>query len=454
MMKVMGVLLAASLYGQSSFEGNWQGTLEAGPAKLRLAFHISRNSQGDYASTLDSVDQGATNIPISRTTVTGAVVHLEIASLRASYDGTLSADGTSIEGKFTQGTSLPLTLRRSTEASPRLNRPQTPKPPFPYLSEDVSYENKAAGVTLAGTLTMPREGGPFPAAILITGSGTHDRDETLFGHKPFLVIADYLTRRGIAVLRVDDRGAGKSTGAKSKSSFEDLAGDVLAGVDYLSTRKEINAKEIGVIGHSEGASVGPLAASRSDRIAFVVMLAGIGVTGEEVLLKQGEMVVRSQGLGDSAVAMQRRIQEPLLNIVKEEQDPQAAEAKLIAAIKKVAPQMPDQTARTQAQAVNSAEIRGIINFDAGPVLSKLKMPVLAMGGSRDIQVPPSQNLPAIEAALKKAGNRDFQVTELPGLNHLFQTCQKCTVAEYGELEETVSPAALKVLGDWLTAHVR
>jgi dienelactone hydrolase len=451
MTKLLGFALAVSLWAQPSFEGNWQGTLDTGPIKLRLAIHVTRNAQGEYAATLDSLDQGANGIPAAKTTVTGNSLHLDISRLRATYDGTLSGDGASIDGTLTQGTALPLALKRVEKIEAPV-RPQAPQPPFPYKSEDVSYPNQ--GVTLAGTLTIPQSGGPFPAAILITGSGTHDRDETVFGHKPFLVIADYLSRRGIAVLRLDDRGIGKSTGNKSRSSFDDLAGDVLAGVDYLASRKEINARKIGVIGHSEGASVGPLAASKSQRIAFVVMLAGIGVTGEEVLLKQGELLVRAQGLGDAAVAAQRRAQEPMLAIVKEEKDEQAAAEKMFAALKKIAPQAPDDAIMAQVRAANSRELRAIINFDAGPILRKLKMPVLAMNGSKDLQVPSSQNLPAISAALKEAGNRDFSVNELPGLNHLFQTCKKCTVAEYGELEETFSPDALKMMGDWIRDHTR
>src|SRR5579872_1206063 len=283
MMKFAGMVLAVSIaWAQPSFEGIWQGTLDVGAVKLRMALHVTKVDGGQYSITLDSLDQGAMGIPANQTKVDGSSLRCEISSLHATYDGTLSADGNSIKGRFVQGTAIPLDLRRvdKIEGPPR---PQMPKPPFPYASEEVSYQNKSAGLTLQGTLTIPKGSGPFPAAILITGSGTHDRDETLFGHKPFWVIADYLSRRGIAVLRTDDRPT------KSSSTFDDLAGDVLAGVDFLASRKEIDPKKIGLIGHSEGACVGPLVASRSDRAAFVVMLAGIGVDGEEALLKQGEL---------------------------------------------------------------------------------------------------------------------------------------------------------------------
>jgi dienelactone hydrolase len=448
MVKSIGALLAVSaVWAQPSFEGTWQGSLDVGAAKLRLALHVSRDASGGYNSTLDSLDQAAMGIPVNKTTANGNTLHFEIARLQASFDGTVNAAGNTIDGKFTQGVPVPLVLRRVDKVE-ALVRPQMPKPPFPYSAEDVSYQNKTASLTLRGTLTIPQGTGPFPAAVLITGSGTHDRDETLLGHKPFLVIADYLTRNGIAVLRSDDRAT------KAQSNFDDLAGDALAAIDYLTTRKEIDPKKIGFVGHSEGACVGPLAASRSDRVAFVVMLAGIGVDGEQALLKQGELAVRSMGLGDAAVKQQRQTQETLFAIVKEEKNPAAAEEKLRAAIRKIAPQMPDGAITPEIKRANTPEIRSILAYDAGPVLRKLKMPVLALNGSRDIQISAEQNLPAIAAALKEGGDRDFTTTELPGLNHLFQTCKKCTFAEYGELEETFSPDALKIMGNWIAKRMR
>jgi len=438
----------AALLAQPALEGNWQGTLDAGVAKLRLAIHVARTPQGGYATTLDSPDQGAMGLPVANTTVTGRTLHLDLPRLGATFDGTLTADGSAIEGRFTQGAPFPMTFRRiaNSEAAPA--RPQTPKPPFPYHSEDVSYANKSAGITLNATLTLPPGAGPFPAAVLVSGSGAHDRDETIFGHKPFLVIADFLTRRGIAVLRADDRPN------KAQSNFTGLTGDVLAAVDYLRARKEIDPGKIGVIGHSEGGAIGPLAASQSPDIAFVIMLAGIGVPGEQLLYKQGELVVRSQGGGDAAVAAERRAQEALFTVVRQQKDPAAAAADLKAALRKAAPGLPESAVDAQAAAANSPELRSILGYDPGPVLRSLKAPVLALNGSRDIQVSAEQNLPAIAAALKAGGNPDFTTTELAGLNHLFQTCKTCTAAEYASLEETFSPEALKIIGDWIAAHAR
>ncbi len=433
---------------QSSMEGNWQGTLDAGAMKLRLGLHVSKSDTG-WKSTFDSIDQGAMGLPVAKTTVTGPALHFEMPALHASFDGTLSADGKQIAGTFTQGVPLPLTFQR-VETVQTLKRPQTPKPPFPYDAVDVSYENKLG--KLAGTLTIPRGAGPFPATLLITGSGPQNRDEELFGHKPFWVIADYLSRRGIAVLRVDDRGVGGSAGKSPEETLDDMATDVLSGVEFLKSRKEINPGKIGVIGHSEGGIVGPLAASRSADIAFVVMMAGTGVTGEQVMYKQAELAAASMGIPEAAIAQNRAIQEMIFEAIRQETDEKAAVEKFHAAWRKQHGADPPESLDGQVKAMMSPEMHSFTFYDPAGALRKVTVPVLAMNGSRDVQVSPQQNLPAIKAALEAGGNKDFKIVELPGLNHLFQTCQKCTVVEYPAIEETISPQALDVLGAWLAAH--
>ena len=454
------VLLAAACRAQApaqSIEGTWQGTLEAGAVKLRLALHISKDASGAFTSKLDSIDQGAMGIPVAKTTFADHALHLDMPVLHASFEGTLHANG-EIAGTFTQGAALPLTLKRA-EKEEALIRPQNPKPPFPYDAIDVSYENKSGGVTLAGTLTVPHGAAPFPAAILITGSGPQDRDESLMGHKPFWVIADYLTRRGIAILRLDDRGVGKSIGNSSQATLADMAGDVIAGVEFLKGRHEIDAKHIGLIGHSEGGIVGPLAASTSSDVAFVVMLAGTGVPGDQVLELQAELVARAAGASDAAIAANHRIQTKLLDTLRAERDEKDEKViieKLRAAWRQGKPagagENADKVVDTQIAALVSPEIRSFLFFDPAPVLRSLQVPVLALNGSRDIQVPPRQNLPAIAGALAAGGNSDFTVAELPGLNHLFQKCKACSVSEYGQIEETFSPAALEIMGNWITRH--
>jgi hypothetical protein len=441
----IGLLAGAGLCAQSGVEGAWQGTLDVGAVRLRLGLHVSKDAEGQLSSKLDSIDQSAMGIPVKVTTFTDNALHLELPNVHATYDGKLSADGSQISGTFVQGAPLPLVFKR-VEKVETLNRPQNPKPPYPYDAQDVAYET-SGGIKLAGTLTIPRGAGPFPAALMITGSGPQDRDEALMGHKPFLVIADYLTRRGIAVLRLDDRGVGGSTGNSTRETLDDMAGDVVTGVGYLKGRKEIDAKHIGVIGHSEGGIVGPAAAVRSPDIAFVIMLAGTGVTGTEVLKLQGEAVIRASGGSEEKVAEEHTIQDMIFRILKSEKDDKTAVEKMMAEGGGSDPAM-----RAQFTAVTSPEMRSFLFYDPAEALRRLKVPVLALNGSRDLQVPPQQNLPAITAALAASGNTDFTVSELPGLNHLFQKCNKCTVQEYGELEETFSTTALEIMGDWLVRH--
>ena len=444
-------VLTSALWAQpTTVVGNWLGTLEAGPQKLRIGLHVSENDKGELSSSLDSLDQNALGIAVKQTSVIGNKIQLDIPALGAHYDGSINADASEMNGTFSQGGGqYPLQFKRVLKIE-LPSHPQDPKPPYPYDAEDVGYENMA--IHLAGTLTLPRGKGPFPAAILITGSGPQDRDETLLGHKPFWIIADYLTRHGIAVLRVDDRGVGKSTGNSFRATLQDAAGDVIAGVEYLKGRKEIDVRHIGVLGHSEGGIIGPIAAARCPDIAFVVMLGGSGVTGEQVLYKQGELLLRAEGAPDSALTQTRIIQETVFGILKTEKDETVAADKLRAALTKLG--LPDSAIKATIAQWNSPEMRSMIVFDPAEALRKVKAPVLALNGSRDIQVSAQQNLPAIAAALAQGGNPDFTVAELPGLNHLFQECKKCTFGEYSELEQTFSPKALLIIGDWIQLHTR
>jgi pimeloyl-ACP methyl ester carboxylesterase len=448
-------LLLCTLHAQpKGIEGEWQGALQAGPLKMRLGLHVEKDATGAFSSKLDSIDQGSKQLPVQTTTFAKGHLHLDIPSIHATYDGDLNDAGSEIHGTFTQGAAILLTFARVDKIA-ELVRPQNPKPPFPYDATDVAYENH--GIKLAGTLTTPRGAGPFPAAVLITGSGPEDRDETLMGHKPFLVIADYLTRRGIAILRLDDRGVGQSTGDSSKTTIQEMATDVLTGVAFLKSRKEIDPKHIGLIGHSEGGIVGPMAASQSPDIAFVVMLAGTGVSGEQVLYLQAELVARSMGAMDAGIAQNRKTQEMMFNAMRSEAnnpDTEAVIAKLRQAWKDAYHSDPPKPIEAQFAGVASPELRSFLFYDPAPALRKLKIPVLALNGSRDIQVPPAQNLPAIVAALAAGGNPDFEAVEIPGLNHLFQHCKTCAPSEYGELEETFAPEALEVMADWLSRHTR
>ncbi|MFQ5689063.1 MAG: alpha/beta hydrolase family protein [Gemmatimonadota bacterium] len=445
-----------------SLAGNWEGTLKTSGIELRVVFRIQRAKDGSYSATMDSPDQGARGILVSDVSFSGRAVKLTSAAVGGVFEGRLAEDGSTIEGEWRQGgATLPLVLRRVEQVT-EVRRPQEPVPPYPYEVEQVRYPNAEVGNELAGTLTLPRGEGPFPAAVLISGSGPQDRDETVFGHRPFWILADYLTRRGIAVLRFDDRGVGGSTGSFPTATSEDFASDVRAGIAYLRTRPRVDAKRIGLIGHSEGGLIAPMVAAEDPSVAFVVLMAGPGLPGTEILERQAALIARAGGAPEEAIERNRRLQLELFEIVREEPDTAAAAKKLQAAIRQALASLseeekaraglqgdPERVVEAQVRQVNSPWFRFFLTYDPRPTLRRVKAPVLAIGGELDLQVPPKQDLDAIAAALKAGGNPDFTVKQLAGLNHLFQEAKTGAPAEYGRIEQTVSPEALKLIGDWI-----
>ena len=331
-------------------------------------------------------------------------------------------------------------------------RPQEPKRPLPYLEEEVRYPNPAAsGITLAGTFTKPNTGNRFPAVLLLTGAGPQDRDETISGHKPFLVLSDFLTRRGIAVLRVDDRGTGKSTGKFDKSTTQDFASDAEAGVHYLLGRSDVDQRHIGLIGHGEGAIVAPMVAVNTPQISFLVLLAGTAVPGEEVLLLQAERSERAAHIPEEQIKADRKIATMLYDMVKQG----ASEAELRQALFKVPEKDKPFVEPWQKQLyrLEAPWLRFFLSYDPALTLQKVKCPVLALEGEKDLQVIPDQNVPAMKAALARAGNHDTTIQLLPGLNYMFQTATTGFGWEYETLPETISPVVLNTIGAWIQKHV-
>jgi pimeloyl-ACP methyl ester carboxylesterase len=458
---------------ERTIAGTWEGVIDFQGVKLRTVSKFAK-TDGGWAGTIDSPDQGAYNLPLDNISFADPQVSFGFSMADGKYTGTLNAAGDEIAGEWTQrGVTVPLALKRTNAAVPKIeagatsapadaNRPQVPKKPYPYEEVEVSYDNEQAGITLAGTLTVPEGKRPFPAVVLITGSGPEDRDETVFGHKPFLILSDYLTRQGIAVLRFDDRGVGKSTGTYSTATSEDLAGDALAGVRFLKTRKEINPKRIGLIGHSEGGIIAPIAAVQSKDVAFIVLMAGTAVTGEEVLYRQGRLILKAEGATEEDMANQRAMQEKLFAVLKSETDSAALEQQLRqilndeAARRPGADEIPQEMLKTQVDSqvalMLSPWFRFFLTYDPQPMLEKVAVPVLAIGGELDLQVDPKQNLPEIKKALEAGGNKDICVEELPGLNHLFQTATTGSITEYAKIEETMAPKALELIGDWIARH--
>ena len=434
----------------SDIDGDWLGTLDTGMGKLRLVLHVI-NTEDGLTATMDSLDQDAKGLRVTSITRSGPSLKFEMKSIGGMYDGTIASDLSSITGTWSQlGKSLPLVLKRVKNAAelapPR--RPQNPMKPYPYREEEVTYKNPAASIALAATITIPQGKGPFPAVLLMSGSGPHDRDETLMGHKPFLVLADYLTRKGIVVLRADKRGVGKSGGDYSKAVMADFASDADAGVAYLKTRAEVDPHKIGLVGHSEGAIEAPMAAVHNPDVAFVVMMAGTGVPGNELLPEQARLIEQGAGRTPSEIDKDLGQQHDMLATLEQDKNKdQAAVEKDLR--EKLTGKMPDAQLTMQLKVVTSPWFRGLLDYDPAPTLAKLTCPVLVLNGSKDLQVPPEQNLPPIRKALEAAGNKNFEIDELPGLNHLFQTASTGAISEYGQIEETISPIAMEKVARWI-----
>ena len=443
--------------------GSWRGGLEVGGgASLTIVFNISQDAGGAFTGTMDSPDQGAVGIPLTSVSIEGSSVTFSIQAVQGTYTGTLSNEGDQISGTWSQGpASLPLSLVKG-DALPPPERPQEPKPPYPYSSEEVTFRNTEAGIDLAGTLTIPDGLGPFPGAVLVSGSGPQDRDESLMGHKPFWVLADHLSREGIAVLRFDDRGVGSSGGEFGTATSEDFTTDALAGVEYLEDQDRIATNRVGIVGHSEGGLIAPLAATRSERVAYIVMLAGPGIPGIDILVAQGQLINRAAGAPEAAVEMNARLQSMLADIAKEEPDPEKAGplmrsamreeiALLPQAIMELIPesQINDVAINATVNQFNSPWFRFFLHHDPRPVLEQVSVPVLAIFGEKDLQVPHELNVPEIEAALQRGNNEDATVRVLPGLNHLFQQAESGAPSEYQQIEETFNQSALKLVSSWI-----
>lgn len=443
--------------------GDWLGVLRPGPVTLRLALHVEENADGTVSAVMDSVDQGAV-IPVDTATFEdGGRVVLDLARVGGRFEGAMNEDGSAMEGTWYQrGQELPLTFHRLAEPF-ALKRPQEPRGPFPYRAEDVTFTSTSGDVTLAGTLLVPEGDGPFPAVAFVSGSGAQDRDEALMGHKPFLVMADALARRGIASVRFDDRGTGESTGDHMGSTVEEFAGDVKGAVSFLASRPEVDRHAIGVLGHSEGGLTGPMAAAEDDEIDFLVLLAPPAVPLPSLLGRQTRDILALQGVDEGLVDRLLATQTADLALIRERTlDADALAEKLRARSRAYEEEFSDE--ERERLGVNEEAIeqgiristtpwfRSLVRIDPADYLREIRVPVLALFGGRDVQVAAEENAEALRRALAAAGNSDVDVRILPGLNHLFQTAGTGGVEEYGTIEETVAPAVLDAIGGWIEAR--
>jgi hypothetical protein len=407
---------------------------------------------------MDSPDQGAFGIPVNSIKYENKQLELKIDALQAAYKAELV--DMVLKGTFTQmGQDFNLNLSQEEIKKTKALRPQEPQKPYPYYDEEVTFTNSKAGIKLAGTLTLPKKGEKFPAVVLISGSGPQNRDEEVFGHKPFLVLADHLTRNGIAVLRFDDRGVNQSEGDHSTATSADFATDVESAVAYLKTRSEIDLKKIGLMGHSEGGLIAPMVAANDKSIAFIVLLAGPGMRGKELLPLQTALITKAQGAPDEAVASATKINSALFAMINTTDTREALNNKIINYIKsEIDPnELPEEfknneLLKAQIDQLTSPWMRYFLNYDPLPTLAKVTCPVLALNGEKDLQVPPKENLSAIKNTLSKAGNKQVTCIEMKGLNHVLQECETGSPAEYAQIEQTISGKALTTISNWIAQN--
>lgn len=439
--------------------GIWSGKLDVGGKALTIVFNIAKEGETVIA-TMDSPDQGVTGIDVESVSCSGGNAVIMIKKIGGSFEGKL--EGGSMTGTWKQGgAEFPLTLEKKTEA-PKMNRPQEPKEPYPYKSEDVKFKNEKAGIYLAGTLTMPEGDGPFPAVIMVSGSGKQDRNETVFGHKPFLIIADWLTRNGVAVLRYDDRGAGESEGVFKDGTTMDFADDAEAAFNYLYSLPTTDKKFAGIIGHSEGGMIAPIVASRDKDVKFIILLAGPGITLEEVILQQSKDMQTVSGADSALIANAYIINKKIYDAAKSD----LSDSALAEQVKKIMTdyretlddtlksEIDDETIEGSAKMVTGKWFRAGMKLDHTPYVAKVKCPVLAINGEKDLQVSAAVNLPALEKLLKDGGNKDYTISLLPGINHALQKCETGLPSEYASIETTVDSTVLYTISDWMKAKYK
>lgn len=450
------LLLQSVVYAQD-ITGDWTGEISISGMKLGFEMHITAQDKA-YQSVMDIPAQKAMGIKMTSTKFENSMLRIESAEIHGVFEGKLEND--LFSGTFSQnGNELPFTMKRGKAALKVMLRPQEPKAPFAYESKEVSFVNTKDQVTLAGTLTLPKGKGPFPAVILVSGSGQQDRNSEILGHKPFFVLADYLTNNGIAVLRYDDRGAGESTGDPTNATSADFARDTEAALAFLKGCKEINKKKIGIIGHSEGGMIAPMvAANKKNKVAFLVLLAGPSLKGKEILLEQQTLISRAAGESEEEIEKNRKMSKALFQFIEENQKSSSLKEDLFGFTKNYITEhkleLPenfsvDQMAQLLANSYATPWITYFLLHDPKEDILKLKCPVLALNGEKDLQVVAQANINQFNSYAKESGNKQFTTKIFQDLNHLFQHCKTGAPEEYAEIEETFAPEVLEFIKNWI-----
>lgn len=453
------------VYSQPKLDGSWSGNIQIMGSELAIDIKF-KTEPDSIRGTIDIPQQNAKDLKLTHISFDAPKVYFELSAATAAvFEGELQAD--SITGKFLQaGMEGKFYLKKTGDETNIIKTPPEQTEVLPYNHEEVTFIN--GDITFAGTLTIPKTEGKHPAVVMITGSGPQNRDEELFGFKPFKIIADYLTRNGIAVLRYDDRGVGGSTGKNvSESTTEEFAGDVLEAVKFLKTRSDINAEQIGLIGHSEGGIVAPLAAVESKDIAFIVLIAGTGVKGIDIIKEQSALIMRAENTPEDEIKENLELQERIFEVIISNGDIEEIRKDLAKSVLKSYEELPEEQKKTitdkdeyiksmvdlQLRQLESPWMKYFLSYNPAPALEKVTCPVLMLFGELDLQVLPSQNKEPMEKALEKGGNKDFKTVVFPKANHLFQLAETGSPSEYATLPKEFVPDFLDIIKDWITERV-
>jgi len=449
---IIGFTLLSQILIAQEIVGSWGGGLKLETGQLRINIHIKGSAEEGYTAKFDSPSQSAFGIPFSEVRYDGTTLVCLAPEMGLSYEAGMRAE--ELTGIWRQGgLSLSLNLVKYEEPKAPI-RPQEPIGELPYINKDVEFVNELAGITLSGTLSLPKGKGPFPAVILVSGSGPQDRNSEVFGHKPFLVLADYLVRNGIAVLRYDDRGIANSKGDFNLATSADFADDAEAAFTFLQKQEGINNKKVGIIGHSEGGMIAPIVAARNKKVAFMVMIAGPAMAIDELMIAQGNAIAKASGIDEALINEVLNFNSKFYHFLIDQPDLETAKAKLDGFLSENTYKLSDGTSVTaeelkkQLGSALTPWFHYFIKYNPQENLSKTECAVLAIYGSKDLQVPAKENIEVLTPIFEKS-KINHSIVELTGLNHLMQSAETGNVSEYDFIEETMSPTALKTISNWI-----